>query len=136
MIGGFHTPMEKECLALLLRGTQPVVVCPARSIAQMRLPADWRQAVAAHRLLVLSPFAAKHRRPTVELTEPRNRLVAALSTHILIAHAAPQSKTETLSLEFLRHGKQVFILPHPANDHLRAAGAQTATTTALCTAVR
>src|SRR5207244_7197156 len=38
MIGGFHTPMEKECLALLLRGTQPMVICPARSIAQMRLP--------------------------------------------------------------------------------------------------
>ena len=24
VIGGFHSPMEKECLALLLRGTQPV----------------------------------------------------------------------------------------------------------------
>src|SRR5438094_1327940 len=26
VIGGFHSPMEKECLALLLRGTQPLVV--------------------------------------------------------------------------------------------------------------
>jgi predicted AAA+ superfamily ATPase len=31
VIGGFHAPMEKECLDLLLRGTQPVVICPARS---------------------------------------------------------------------------------------------------------
>lgn len=38
VIGGFHTPMEKECLDLLLRGTQPVVMCPARSIQGMRLP--------------------------------------------------------------------------------------------------
>ena len=36
MIGGFHTPMEKECLALLLRGTQPMVICPARSIGFLR----------------------------------------------------------------------------------------------------
>lgn len=32
VIGGFQTPMEQECLRLLLRGEQPVVVCPARSI--------------------------------------------------------------------------------------------------------
>src|SRR5262245_4039528 len=32
LIGRFHSPMEKECLTLLLRGTQPVILCPARSI--------------------------------------------------------------------------------------------------------
>ena len=30
VIGGFRTPMERECLRLLLRGEQPVVVCPPR----------------------------------------------------------------------------------------------------------
>ena len=29
VIGGFHSPMEKECLDLLLRGNQPIVICPA-----------------------------------------------------------------------------------------------------------
>jgi len=29
LAGGFHSPMEKECLEFLLRGNQPVVVCPA-----------------------------------------------------------------------------------------------------------
>ena len=28
VIGGFHSPMEQECLALLLRGQQPIVICP------------------------------------------------------------------------------------------------------------
>ena len=134
MIGGFHTPMEKECFALLLRGTQPMVICPARSIVQIRLPVDWRQPVAESRLLILSPFEAKHRRPTVELTEQRNRFVAALSTYILITHAAPKGKTEALGLELLRQGKQVFALAHPAHDHLFAAGARVATLTALCAA--
>ena len=32
VIGGFLSPMEKECLRLLLRGRRPVVVCPARGI--------------------------------------------------------------------------------------------------------
>ena len=32
VIGGFQSPMEKECHRLLLRSRQPVIVCPARDI--------------------------------------------------------------------------------------------------------
>ncbi len=56
VIGGFQTPMEKECLRLLLRGSQPVVVCPARGIENMRVPRDWRGPLKEDRMLVLSPF--------------------------------------------------------------------------------
>src|SRR5215471_2050218 len=35
LIGGFHSPMEKECLTLLLRGSQPVLVCPARAMDRL-----------------------------------------------------------------------------------------------------
>jgi hypothetical protein len=37
VIGGFHAPMERECLRLL-RGRQPVIVCPARGVERMRVP--------------------------------------------------------------------------------------------------
>src|SRR5438874_11847977 len=57
--GGFHSPMEKECLDFLLRGDQPVIVCPARGLAHMRVPGAWRAAIDAGRLLVLSPFGDK-----------------------------------------------------------------------------
>ena len=40
VIGGFHSPVEQECLRILLRGTQPVIICPARSLGEMRLPGD------------------------------------------------------------------------------------------------
>src|SRR5205807_2510306 len=36
VIGGFHSPIEKECLRILLRGTQPIIVCPGRAIEAMR----------------------------------------------------------------------------------------------------
>jgi predicted Rossmann fold nucleotide-binding protein DprA/Smf involved in DNA uptake len=42
IISGFHSPVEKECLRILLRGSQPVIICPARSLEKMRLPADWK----------------------------------------------------------------------------------------------
>ncbi len=33
IVGDFQAPMEKECLDLLLRGSVPMVVCPARGLA-------------------------------------------------------------------------------------------------------
>ncbi len=75
VIGGFQSPMEKECLGLLLRGQQPVAVCPARSIERMRIPGPWRAPLEEGRLLVASPFEAQHRRPTAALSEARNRFV-------------------------------------------------------------
>ena len=53
--GGFHSPMERKLLLLLmlLRGRQPVVVVAARSLASMRVPAEWRDPVAQGRLAVV-----------------------------------------------------------------------------------
>jgi predicted Rossmann fold nucleotide-binding protein DprA/Smf involved in DNA uptake len=38
VISGFHSPIEKECLRILLRGVQPIIICPARSLENMRVP--------------------------------------------------------------------------------------------------
>lgn len=122
VIGGFHTPMEKECLDLLLRGPQPVVACPARSIAGMRLPVIWRKPLAENRLLVLSPFEARHRRPTVDMAEQRNRFVATLADEIFVAHAPAGSRTERLCAELMAGGKRVFTLDLLENLHLMASG--------------
>jgi hypothetical protein len=35
VIGGFLSPMEQECLALLLRGTQPIIICPAQGMSHL-----------------------------------------------------------------------------------------------------
>ena len=39
LAGGFHSPMENECLDFLLRGEQPVIVCPAKGLGRPRCPA-------------------------------------------------------------------------------------------------
>ena len=96
VIGGFQTTMEKECLRLLLRGSQPLVVCLARGIEHMRIPRDWRPAIDEGHLLVLSPFPATIRRPTARLSAQRNDMVVSLANRIFIAHAAAGSKTRDL----------------------------------------
>jgi len=111
VIGGFHSPIEKECLRLLLRGTQPIVICPARSIERMRVPTEWRAPLAAGRLLLLSPFEAKYRRITAETAQYRNRFAAALAARLLLPHAAPGSKTEAFAREVAGWGKKAEPVP-------------------------
>ena len=123
VIGGFQTPMERECLRLLLRGGQPVVICPARSLENMRLPAAWRPALAAGSLLALSPFPGRRRRATAATAEQRNDLVAALAARVFIAHAAPGGKTEALARRLAATGKPLLTLDGPANANLLALGA-------------
>jgi predicted Rossmann fold nucleotide-binding protein DprA/Smf involved in DNA uptake len=122
VIGGFHTPMEKECLEVLLRGQQPVVLCPARTIERLRLPMNWRKPYDQGRLLVLSPFAARQRRSTTELAEYRNRFVATLATNILVAYAGPESKTAQFCAELVAQHRGVYTLDLPDNTHLVQRG--------------
>jgi len=124
VIGGFHSPMEKECLTLLLRGTQPVVICPARGIEGMRVPGEWREPLAQGRLLILSPFDNRHRRPTEELSQRRNDFVAALADEVLVAYAAPGGKTDQFCRRILRWGKPLLTLADDATALLIALGAK------------
>jgi predicted Rossmann fold nucleotide-binding protein DprA/Smf involved in DNA uptake len=123
IIGGFHSPMEKECLDFLLRGKQPVVVCPARSITNMRMPSAWRKAYAEGRLLILSPFAPKHGRISALLAEKRNRFVSLLADQFFVPYAAPGSKTEQLCKDLLSAGKQVYTFESEKESMIGRAGA-------------
>ncbi|MBI4455608.1 MAG: DNA-processing protein DprA [Acidobacteria bacterium] len=89
VISGFHSGVEKECLRILLRGRQPIIICPARNLQAMRLPADWKIPLAEDRLLLLSAFAPADRRITAELASGRNELVAALADEAVFAHITP-----------------------------------------------
>ena len=124
VISGFHTPMEKECLRLLLRGTQPVVICPARSIANMRLPATWRPALAEGRLLVISTFPPAAKRATAKFAAERNDFVVRLASRVLIAHAAPGGKSEALARRAVELGKDLLTLDSSTNENLIALGAK------------
>lgn len=122
VIGGFHAPMEREALRLLMRGEQPIIHVPARGLEGMRLSKEQRAAIDAGRLLLLSPFAARESRLTAPLAAQRNRLVAALADRVLIIHALPGGRIEALAVECLSWGMPVYAMLSAANAHLFAAG--------------
>jgi predicted Rossmann fold nucleotide-binding protein DprA/Smf involved in DNA uptake len=69
VISGFHSPIEKDCFDLLLRGTQPIVFCPARGIQKMCLGKDLTTDIEKGRVLILSPLDEKIRRPTTQSSQ-------------------------------------------------------------------
>lgn len=122
VIGGFHSPMERECLPILLRGQQPIIVCPARSLGKMRLRHEYKKPLAEGRVLFLSPFLSQ---PRIDAgaAQSRNRAVAALADAIFVAHAEPDSATERLCHEILHWQKRLYTMDDVANTNLISLGA-------------
>ncbi len=110
-MGGFHTPAERDFLAYLLAGKCKLIICPARSLTGMRVPAAWQKAMADQRLLLLSPFAAAtQRRQSAQLAARRNEFVINLAEQILLLHAAPASQTARLINDARRPSQPLLTL--------------------------
>jgi predicted Rossmann fold nucleotide-binding protein DprA/Smf involved in DNA uptake len=122
VIGGFHSPMEKEALDLLLRGRQPVIYCPAKGIAPGRQPAPFQAPVAEKRLLLLSFFGGTERRTTVHQATFRNECVVALAEKILFVHASVGGKSIALARKALDWSKPVFCIEDEMNEGLIELG--------------
>jgi predicted Rossmann fold nucleotide-binding protein DprA/Smf involved in DNA uptake len=123
-IGGFHSPVERECLKILLGGTRPIILSPARSLDKLRIRSEYRKAFDQGRLLFLSFFRSHRHRSDVEMAFRRNRFVAALADIILFLHAAPASNTERLCREVISWQKSIYTIDHEANQNLVQIGAQ------------
>jgi predicted Rossmann fold nucleotide-binding protein DprA/Smf involved in DNA uptake len=123
VISGFHSPMEKECLSLLLRGKQPVVWCVARRLATRGMPKECAGPLAEGRLLILSPFGEKVTRATKKTALFRNEFMARLAEYVFIAHAVQGSKTEALCRKVLAWRKPLLTFDNPENATLIELGA-------------
>lgn len=96
VISGFHSPVEQECLRILLAGKQPIIICPARALEGMRIPSPWRDGIAQGRILLLSLFPATNRRQTAALCRQRNEFAASLADELYIPYATPGGSLEQL----------------------------------------
>lgn len=129
VISPFHSPMEQECLRILLRSPNPVIWCLARGLHK-RIPSepvDCRPAVDGGRLVMATSFPDSVRHITTDTAMIRNRLIVKMSSAVVVAHAAPASKMEILCREILAAGKSLYTFDHPANADLIQAGAQVIT---------
>jgi predicted Rossmann fold nucleotide-binding protein DprA/Smf involved in DNA uptake len=124
VVSGFHSPLERECLSILLRGALPIIIFPARSLVKLRIRHEHKEPLEKGRLLFVSFFKSHRHRSDVEMAFKRNRYVAALAEKIFIPFATPGSKTEQLCRELIAWGKPVFTVDNEANQNLVRLGAQ------------
>ena len=119
--------MERESLTILLRGAQPVIICPARSINNMRINKEYKKHLKDGRLLFLSPFDENQRRISAKSSHYRNLFVAALSAAVFVIHAESSSKTEELCRQIISWQKPIYTFESDYNKNLIKIGARPVT---------
>jgi len=118
VVGSFHSPMERQCLDILLRGKQPVVLCAAKGLSGLRLGNDARCAISENRLLVVSQFDQDVRRTTAVQAVQRNDLVAGLADVILVPYAVPGGKIWATICHVRNQGQIVITFADKENSRL------------------
>jgi len=124
VISGFHSPMERECLSLLLRGKQPVIWCLARRLISRRLTKEYAESLSSGRLLILSSFKEGIGHATEDTAHIRNEFVAALADRIFVVHAFPGGGRDGLCRKALTRGKPLLTFNSPDNAALLTMGAR------------
>lgn len=110
VISGFHSPLEQQCLDILLRGKQPIVMALARGMGGLRLPDAQKKALDDGRLTIISPFPVTEKRATGNLARQRNRFVAALADEVVFAFISPGGSLWHLADEVIAWGVKSFQL--------------------------
>ena len=95
VISGFHSPMEKECLRILLKGTQPVIISPARGIWK-RIPREWKPHIEYGRMLIVSNFPPSVTRMTSQNAVVRNEFIIGLAERVYVAYAEQDGVIEKM----------------------------------------
>ena len=94
---GFHSPVEKACLQVLLNDHVPALIGFARSLRKIRIPSVWQGPLKEGRLLAISPFDDLPRSPTRKSSRQRNELIAAMADEVLILYAEPGGNVARLA---------------------------------------
>ena len=122
VISGFHSPIEHECLNILMNRMIPVILSPARSIENMRINKKYTGLLAKRRMLIVSPFNVKHKRISSERSKQRNEFITDIADEVFIPFAASRSKTEELCKELIDKGRTVLTFNDNHNENLIALG--------------
>lgn len=80
VVSGFHSPVEADCLKILLRSSESrVIMVLARYLSEsFYVHPSLREALEQGRMLILSAFPVQQKRPDRAACERRNRYVEAI----------------------------------------------------------
>lgn len=85
VIGPFQSPLEKEFLRIIVREQTPIIIVESRTIRNMRIPKDLKDAYDSGRLLYISPYDERYKQRSREHARYRNLIAGVLADEVLIA---------------------------------------------------
>lgn len=109
VISGFHSPLERSILEVLLTADAPAVLALVQDPTRVRLPAPWKLAAQHGNLAIIGPAAVRGRL-TAEMASERNNWVAAMASQIVVAHAAPAGGLATQLERWRKEGRPIVVL--------------------------
>lgn len=107
VISGFHSPLEKDVLRYLLKGSQPVIMALARGLKQSWEP-PLQKALDEGRLLIISPFTETTRRASSNTAAVRNNLMIQLAGRVVIGYADPEGML-LRQIQLIKDKKVIFL---------------------------
>lgn len=96
IVSGFHSKIEKDVFDILIKGTQPIILVLARGMMK-RFDKRLTELLYSGRLLIISPFDEKVKRPTTKTAVIRNNLIAEISEKIYIPYYSSKSSLHKIS---------------------------------------
>jgi predicted Rossmann fold nucleotide-binding protein DprA/Smf involved in DNA uptake len=99
VVSGFHSKIEKDVFDILAKGTQPIILVLARGMMK-RWVKKIIKLVDDGRLLIISPFNEKVRRPTKDTAFKRNKVIAEMSDKIFIPYSNDNGNLSHLKKNF------------------------------------
>jgi hypothetical protein len=109
LIGGFHSPLEKSVLEVMLAANAPIVIVIARRVGNARLPSTWRRAVRLGTAAIVGMEGAQTCL-TNELAARRNDWVAKHAARIVLAHVSADGRLARQAGRWEREGHRVSFL--------------------------
>jgi predicted Rossmann fold nucleotide-binding protein DprA/Smf involved in DNA uptake len=123
MCGGFQGAIQGFCFDLLLRGRQPLLLLPARSMDGFRVRARWKEAIEVGRLAIASRLPPRWKRTSSRSADVRNETLLELADSLFVVHAPPGSRTFDLAVRAIDVGRSTYCFDHAANRELLVIGA-------------
>ena len=107
VISGFHSPLEKDVLYFLLKGSQPVILVLGRSLYK-QIPEKFQKPLAEKRLLIVSPVAQTIQRHSTQSILVRNRYIMDTANEIVFGSIDKNGSLYPLYKKASLEGKKVW----------------------------
>ncbi|NLD91334.1 MAG: DNA-binding protein [Fibrobacter sp.] len=108
IISGFQSQIEKDVLHYLLQGKQPLVIALSRGI-KVRLEPELQQAISQNRLLIITTFPDSIKRPTVDTSQQRNRMMIEMADEVVFGYVKVGGELEKLKTEYEKTKKMIIL---------------------------